>query len=81
MSDATRSYQVGGDHYLGMGVQPWDAMRAWLTADQYEGFLLATTIKHLSRYNAQVAGKGGMTDLRKAQHYLARLVEFEEQRT
>ena len=72
--------QEGGNHYLAMGVQPWNAMAAWLTADQYTGFLLGTVIKHLSRFNAQVQGKGGMTDLRKAAHYLERLIEFEEQR-
>ena len=72
--------QEGGNHYLAMGVQPWDAMSAWLTADQYAGFLLGTIIKHLSRFNAQTPGKGGMNDLRKAGHYLERLIEFEEQR-
>lgn len=72
--------QEGGDHYLAMGVQPWHAMAAWLTADQYSGFLLGTVIKHLSRFNAQVPGKGGMTDLRKAAHYLEQLIAFEAQR-
>ena len=72
-----RDRQVGGDHYLNQGIQPWDAMRAWLTSEQYTGFLLGNAIKYLSRFNAKAASKGGAPDLEKAAHYLQKLIEWE----
>lgn len=73
--------QVGGDHYLRLGIQPWEAMECWMTDEQYEGFLLGSVIKYIARYNAQAVNKGGTTDLLKAQHYLEKLIALEEART
>lgn len=73
--------QVGGDHYLRLGIQPLEAMECWMTDEQYEGFLLGSVIKYIARYNAQAVNKGGTTDLRKAQHYLEKLIALEEART
>lgn len=70
--------QVGGDHYVRQAVQPWDAMAAWFTPEQFGGFLLGNTIKYLARFNARAPGKGGSEDLRKAAHYLDRLITLEE---
>ena len=67
--------QVGGDHYKRMQVQPWDAMAAWLTPEQFHGFLLGSAIAYLARYNAEAPGKGGLTDILKARHYLDKLAE------
>lgn len=65
-------YQVGGDHYARMSVQPWDAMEAWLTPEQFEGYMLGSAIKYLAR-----AGKKGdaQQDIEKARHYLDRLIQ------
>ena len=63
--------QVGGDHYVNMGVQPWDAMKSWLTPEQFQGFLQGNAIKYLARWQS----KGGVEDLRKARHYLDKLLE------
>lgn len=65
--------QVGGEHYVKMKVQPWDAMEAWLTAEEFDGFLRGNVIKYLAR------DKGGVEDLKKAQHYLSKLIEFLEE--
>lgn len=64
--------QVGGDHYRTKAVQPWDAMQAWMTPEQFVGFLRGNAVKYLAR-----AGSKGdaLEDYRKAQHYLARLIE------
>jgi hypothetical protein len=72
--------QVGGDHYLNQGIQPWDAMKAWLSDEQFAGFLLGNTIKYLARFNAKAPGKGGLPDLEKAAHYLTRLIELETEK-
>lgn len=69
------NYQVGGNHYQ-TGIQPWDAMEAWMTEEQFQGFLLGSAIAYLARFNTTgVVGKGGATDIRKAKHYLEKLLE------
>lgn len=78
MSGAARDRQEGGDHYASMAVQPWDAMRAWLSREQFTGFLLGNAIKYLGRFNARAPGKGGLQDLKKALHYLEAAIEIEE---
>ena len=57
--------QVGGHHYAGKAVQPWDAMRAWMTPEQFEGYLRGNALKYLARY----PDKHGLEDLKKAEHY------------
>lgn len=66
--------QIGGDHYVRQAIQPWQAMEAWFTQEQFKGFLLGNTIKYLARFNTHAPGKGGLDDLRKAAHYLDRLI-------
>jgi len=57
--------QVGGDHYQ-TEIQPWD----YIIANDI-GYLEGNVIKYVSRYKK----KGGVADLRKAQHYLQKLIE------
>lgn len=71
--------QEGGNHYKEMKVQPWDAMEAWLSPAQFRGFLIGSAIAYLARVNTKgVEGKGGMQDIKKARHYLDKLIELEE---
>lgn len=67
-------YQIGGTHYRDAGIQPWDAMEAWMTRDEFRGFLRGCAIKYLAR-----AGNKGepLQDYRKAAHYLQKLLEIE----
>lgn len=66
--------QVGGSHYRTMEIQPWDAMRAWMTPAEFRGFLRGNAIKYLARCQA----KGAVVeDLRKARHYIDKLIEEE----
>lgn len=64
--------QVGGTHYASKAVQPWDAMEAWMTPEQFAGYLRGNAIKYLARCE----DKGGVEDLQKAQHYISKLIEF-----
>lgn len=63
--------QEGGDHYQ-TTIQPWDAIVAWGL-----GFLDGNAVKYLARWRK----KGGVEDLKKARHYLDKLIEVEEGRT
>jgi len=75
MSD--NKQQVGGDHYARLEVQPWEAMRSWMTDEQFTGFLRGNVIKYIARANnLELSGKGGVEDLRKARHYLDELIEL-----
>jgi hypothetical protein len=65
------NYQVGGGYYRDKDVQPWDAMKSWMTPEQFEGYLRGNVIKYLARYPE----KGGGLDLLKARHYLEKLLE------
>lgn len=60
--------QVGGNHYKGLNIQPWDAMQSWLTPEEFRGFLKGNAIKYLAR-------RKNADDLQKAQHYLEKLNE------
>jgi len=60
------SSQVGGTHYVSKTIQPWD----FIVANKL-GYLEGNVIKYVSRYQE----KGGLEDLRKAKHYLEKLLE------
>lgn len=63
--------QQGGDHYRRKPIQPWD----YIVANDL-GFLEGNIVKYVTRWKA----KNGLEDLRKAQHYLSKLIEVEELR-
>ena len=75
MTEANKR-QVGGDHYMNMGVQPWKAMESWMTDEQLIGFMMGNVIKYVARWQE----KNGVEDLRKASHYLEKLIEVELKR-
>lgn len=68
-----RERQVGGDHYLGRAMQPWDIIEAW-GLDFWEG----NCLKYLLR---RKPGTDRSTDLRKARHYLDKCIAREEAKT
>jgi len=37
--EMAQAHQIGGGHYVNKSVQPWDAMEAWMTEEQFKGFL------------------------------------------
>ncbi len=68
-SSSLRDTQVGGDHYTRLDIQPWDAMKAWMSKDEFTGYLRGNVIKYVARE------KNPYEDLLKARHYLNRLIE------
>jgi len=69
MSEANK-YQVGGDHYKTMTIQPWEVMEAVLTYDEFVGYLKGNIIKYSLRDGLKDSDDGG-----KALHYRAKLKE------
>lgn len=71
MSEANK-YQVGGSHYKSMHVEPWDVIDGCFTKEQAKGYYRGNVIKYVMR-----AGRKGseVEDLKKAAHYLEKLIE------
>jgi hypothetical protein len=63
--------QVGGAHYATKAIQPWD----FIIANNL-GYLEGNIVKYVSRWK----DKGGVQDLKKAQHYLQKLIEVNDER-
>ena len=61
--------QTGGNHYVLKAIQPWD----FIIANNL-GYLEGNIIKYVTRHKE----KGGIEDLKKAQHYLQKLIETQE---
>ena len=61
--------QVGGTHYKSKAIQPWD----YIAANEL-GYFEGNIVKYVSRWK----DKGGLDDLRKARHYLDKLIELRE---
>ena len=66
-----QAQQIGGDHYVRHAIQPWDAMREWMTPAEFQGFLRGNAIKYIAR----CTDKGGVEDIEKAVHYLQQLAQ------
>ena len=64
--------QIGGNHYSSKAVQPWDAMQAWMSREEFAGYLRGNV--------ARCNDKGGIEDVRKARHYIDKLIEVLEQK-
>jgi len=60
--------QVSGSHYKS-SIQPWD----YIIAHDLN-YLEGNIIKYITRHR----DKNGLEDLKKAQHYLEKLIEVEE---
>jgi hypothetical protein len=61
--------QVAGTHYKNKSIQPWDYI-----VDNNLGYLEGNIVKYVSRWK----DKGGLDDLKKARHYLDKLIEVQD---
>jgi len=68
MATTANDTQVGGQHYKAKAIQPWD----FIAANQL-GYFEGNIVKYVSRWR----DKGGVDDLRKARHYLDKLIELQ----
>lgn len=68
MSEANKT-QVGGSHYKRGGEEHWD--RQWRLFGR--GYFVGCITKYVERY----PDKGGVEDLKKARHFIDKLIELE----
>jgi hypothetical protein len=64
--DAASLLQVGGTHYSKHKIQPWD----YVAANDL-GYFEGSIVKYITRWR----DKGGVEDLKKARHFLDKLIE------
>lgn len=67
---------INPNHYVFGGIETIVYLKAKLTPEEYRGFLKGNVLKYVSRE----AEKNGEEDLKKAQWYLDKLIEFENDR-
>ena len=67
VTESANDIQVAGDHYRKLKIQAWDFIAA-----NNIGFFEGNAIKYLTRWQ----DKGGVEDLRKAKHYIEKLIEI-----
>lgn len=60
--------QVGGSHYTKLAIQPWD----YIVANDF-GYLEGCAIKYVSRHKQ----KGKAEDIKKAIHFLQKILEIQ----
>lgn len=75
IENSKSTHQVGGTHYAEMSVQPWTAIKAWMSPGEYAGYHVGTVIGYLSRHKK----KGRLTDIKKAKHHLEELIRYFEE--
>lgn len=70
MSEADK-YMHGGDHYVRMGVEPWNVIDSW-PLEQRIGFYRGCALKYLMRLGNKDAS---LQEAQKAKHYCEKLIE------
>lgn len=63
--------QIGGTHYLSMGVEPWDVIDTW-PLEQRIGFYRGNALKYLMRMGTKDVS---LQEIQKGMHYLQKLIE------
>jgi hypothetical protein len=66
VTEKANDTQIAGEHYKSKTIQPWD----YIISNNL-GYMEGNIVKYVSRWR----DKGGVEDLKKAQHYLAKLIE------
>jgi hypothetical protein len=63
--------QIGGDHYVNQGVQPWDVIDTW-PLEQQIGYYRGNAVKYLMRMGNK---DDRLQEVEKAAHYIEKLIE------
>jgi hypothetical protein len=69
-----RQEQYGGDHYLNMGVQPWDVVDTW-PIQQRIGYYRGGALKYIMRMGSKDESP---KEIAKGHHYMRKLLELLE---
>lgn len=64
-------WQVGGDHYKNMGVEPWDVVDTW-PREQRIGYYRGGALKYIMRMGSKDVSA---QEIAKGEHYIQKLLE------
>lgn len=62
-------------HYNQNGTETIEVIKAGMSGEQFEGFLVGNILKYIARYKF----KNGVEDLKKARFYLDKLIVEQEE--
>lgn len=68
MPDKANNYQIGGSHYKGTAIEPWDYI-----ASHNLNFFAGNIIKYITRHQYTK----NFNDLKKVRHYIEKFIEVE----
>lgn len=68
---SANDYQVGGEHYTAMKIEPWQVIDTW-PIEQRIGYYRGNALKYLMRMGSKDAS---LQEVEKAVHYCEKLVE------
>ena len=69
---SANNYEIDGNHYKEMPVEPWDVMKTVLTPEEWIGYLKGASIKYAMRAGKKAASP---KDKEKFEHYRKKLRE------
>lgn len=70
-SSKANGFQIGGDHYKNMGVEPWDVVDTW-PFEQRIGYYRGGALKYIMRMGTK---DQAVIEIAKAHHYIQKLLE------
>lgn len=76
-AQSANDIQVGGTHYKTMGVEPWDVVDSW-PLEQRIGYYRGNALKYVMRMGNKDAS---VQEIKKALHYMQKLVEVLSERS
>lgn len=68
---SANDWQVGGDHYKNMGVEPWDVVDTW-PREQRIGYYRGGALKYIMRMGSKDVSA---QEIAKGEHYIQKLLE------
>lgn len=71
VSVSASDWQVGGDHYKNMGVEPWDVVDTW-PREQRIGYYRGGALKYIMRMGSKDVSA---QEIAKGEHYIQKLLE------
>jgi hypothetical protein len=75
VSVSASDWQVGGDHYKNMGVEPWDVVDTW-PREQRIGYYRGGALKYIMRMGSKDVSA---QEIAKGEHYIQKLLEVLEE--
>lgn len=73
------SEEAKNPQYKAMEIEPWDVILGNFSLERVRGYFIGEALAYLMRYQGPTdSERGGLKDLKKAKHFIDRLIQYEE---